>query len=205
VNFVLVAVVGYLLGCINGSQIIGKIKQIDIKNLGVKNAGASNTTLVLGWKYGAIVLLIDVFKAIIPILILKSITNDYSLIYILGAFVIVGHNYPITMRFKGGKGTASMIGIFFAIDWKLGLTSLVALIVVSFISDYLVLGVFMYYQMFVMCTIYLDVGGIPVLIATILTMLSVLKHSENFDRIDSGTETTISSLFNKNKEKRVGA
>src|SRR5690625_1981869 len=110
---------GYLFGCINGSQIIGKIKQINIKNNGMKNAGATNTTVLLGWRYGIVVAFIDIIKAIISLLILASLLYRYDmllemkvlLLYINALFVIVGHNYPLTMNFNGGKGTASLFGI----------------------------------------------------------------------------------------------
>lgn len=195
-SYILIILIGYLIGCINGAQIVGKIKHIDIKNSGVKNAGASNTTLVLGWKYGLIVLLIDVLKAVIPILILQSMTNNYSLIYLLGAFIILGHNYPMTMKFDGGKGTASVIGMVFAINWKLAIVLLVILLFVSLMTDYLVMGVVIYYIMFTTAT-HIEYGSIPTAIVIGLTIISALKHRENFTRIKYGLEPTIWSAFKK--------
>lgn len=108
-------IIGYLFGCINGSQIVGKYKNIDIKNNGMKNPGASNTTVLLGWKYGIVVACIDIFKATISLVIAAYLLDRYLvsfelqmlLLYINALFVVIGHNFPFTMNFKGGKGTAS--------------------------------------------------------------------------------------------------
>src|SRR5699024_8390363 len=122
----LIVMIGYLSGCINGSQIIGKMKNINIKSNGMKNAGATNTTVLLGWKYGFIVAFIDIMKAVISLMIATVFLNKIGimievyvlLLYVNALFVIVGHNYPIQMGFKGGKGTASLFGVLLFIDWK---------------------------------------------------------------------------------------
>jgi len=76
--------------------------------------------MLLGWKYGIFVALVDIFKATLAILLMVSfleyngVMDEYQIIllYNTAFFVILGHNYPITMNFKGGKGTASIIGAF---------------------------------------------------------------------------------------------
>jgi glycerol-3-phosphate acyltransferase PlsY len=153
----MVALVGYLFGCINGSQIIGKYKRIDIKNNGSKNAGASNTALQLGWKSGLIVALIDVFKAIISLYFITSLftfmdfTLEYQvlILYVNAMFVIVGHNFPLTMHFKGGKGTASFLGILICIDWKFAVMAFVMFLLFSIVTNYFVIGTFFAYVSFI--------------------------------------------------------
>lgn len=200
-NYLLWTLIGYVAGCINGSQIIGKIKGVDIKNSGVKNAGASNTAILLGWKFGIIVGLIDILKAIIPILILHQIGGEHqeTLMYLTGLCVILGHNYPITMKFKGGKGTASLIGLLFALDWKIGLISFVLLVLVALLTDYLVIGVLIMYVSFITMTALFDYGVIPLVIAISLTLLSVVMHIENYQRIGKKTEKKVSSMFKKKR------
>lgn len=154
--FLIAGIIGYLFGCLHGSQLVGKIKNVDIKNSGVKNAGASNTTIILGWKYGILVALIDIFKATLAILLVlfiiteNGITGDwkYLLIYTTVFFVIIGHNYPITMKFSGGKGTASLVGALIAIDWKIALIGIAILLIFTFTTDYLVIGVLCMYLSF---------------------------------------------------------
>ncbi|MEK5440917.1 MULTISPECIES: glycerol-3-phosphate acyltransferase [unclassified Fredinandcohnia] len=198
-------IIGYIFGCIHGSNIVGKLKKINIKESGVKNAGASNTTIVLGWKYGIIVALIDIGKGIVPVLIMRYWLSGYSLdertFYILlflnGAFVIIGHNFPVTMKFSGGKGTASMIGVAFAIDWKVGLIGFVLLILITLISDYLPIGVLVMYLSWVVLTYLFGYPLSAILITFALTLLCIYKHMENWKRIQNQTETRVSSMFKK--------
>ncbi|MEH7386368.1 glycerol-3-phosphate acyltransferase [Bacillus sp. JJ1521] len=196
-------VVGYIFGCIHGSTIVGKLKRVNIKESGVKNAGASNTTIVLGWKYGIIVALIDIGKGVVPVLLMKNWLGSYSLddrtfyflIFLNGAFVIIGHIFPVTMKFNGGKGTASMIGVAFAIDWKVGLIGLALLIIFSLISDYLPIGVLMMYLAWVFLTYLFGYPMYAILITFVLTLLCIYKHLENWRRIQNKTETRISSML----------
>lgn len=194
------ALIGYLLGCVNGSQIIGKMKNIDIGNKGYKNPGASNTTLLLGWKYGVIVALIDIGKAMIPLIYLKLYyANDpfqIAILYLTGLFIIIGHNYPITMKFKGGKGTASIIGMIFAINWKIGLFCIGILLLIGVISDYFVIGVWGMYLSFVGSTGF-SYGflSLQMTIALIIMSLSTIKHIENYRRILEKKEIRVSKLI----------
>lgn len=196
-------VIGYLFGCIHGSSIVGKLKRVNIKESGVKNAGASNTTIVLGWKYGIIVALIDIGKGVLPVLIMKSWLSSYVpeedifylLVFLTGAFVIIGHNFPVNMKFNGGKGTASMIGVAFAIDWKVALIGLALLLILTFISDYLVIGVLAMYLSWVILTYLFGYPLYSTVITVGLTFLCIYRHMENWKRIQDKTETRISSML----------
>lgn len=200
--YILSIVIGYLFGCLHGSQIVGKYKKVDIKKNGVKNSGASNTTILLGWKCGAIVALIDIFKATLSILLLLFILHDNDLtdatmiilVYINTLFIVIGHNYPITMKFRGGKGTASLVGAFLAIDWKIAVICIGTLIVIALVTDYLVVGVLLMYIAFVVTTFYFF-GMVPALIASLLFAISLIMHKENYRRVFAKEETELSSLF----------
>lgn len=202
--FLIASVIGYLFGCLHGSQLVGKYKNVDIKKAGVKNAGASNTTILLGWKYGILVALIDIFKATLATLLVLfivtegGITGDlrHLLVYITVFFVIMGHNYPITMKFSGGKGTASLVGALIAIDWRIALIGIGILLIFTFATDYLVIGVLCMYISFLVTT-YLYFGIEPALIVIVLSCLSILKHLENYKRILTKEETKLSSMFKK--------
>jgi len=194
------AIIGYLLGCINGSQIIGAIKNIDIGNEGYKNPGASNTTLLLGWRYGIIVALIDIGKALLPLIFLRMyLANEPNLIellYFTGLFIIIGHNYPITMKFKGGKGTASIIGMIFAINWKIALICVGVLLLIGIISDYFVIGVWGMYVSLVFST-GLSYGflSFEMTIGLIIMSISTIKHLENYRRIMENKEIRVSKFI----------
>ncbi|WP_010529351.1 glycerol-3-phosphate acyltransferase [Lentibacillus jeotgali] len=204
VTVLIVSLIGYLSGCIHGSQVVGKYKKMDIKNTGVKNSGASNTTILLGWKYGILVALIDIFKATLSILMVlyllegQGITGAAQtlLVYINALFIIVGHNHPVTMKFSGGKGTASLIGVLLAIDWKIAVIGIAILLLFTLATDYLVVGVLFMYVSFLVTT-YLSFGIEPTMVVVLLSVMSIMKHMENYKRILNKEETTISSMFRK--------
>lgn len=202
--FFIIALIGYLFGCINGSQIIGKYKQINIKRNGSKNAGASNTFLLLGWRPALIVTIIDVVKAIISlsfIALLLSYTEllfetQILLLYVNALFVIIGHNYPVTMNFNGGKGTASFLGILLFFNWKFALIAFIIFLVFSFITNYFVIGTFVAYLSFITYTSF-TYGRGPTYIAFMLAMCFVFKHKDNVKRIMNKEEMKLSSLFER--------
>lgn len=202
--FLIAAVIGYTFGCIHGSQLIGNYKKIDIKNSGVKNAGASNTAILLGWKYGIIVGIIDIFKATLAILLLLFILNEngitgdlkHLLLYTAVLFAIIGHNYPATMRFSGGKGTASVLGALLAVDWKIAVIGTAILLIFTLATDYLAIGVFFMYVSFLITT-FMFFGMEPMLIVLFLSFLSIFKHLENYRRILKKEEKKLSSMFAK--------
>ncbi|WP_414672210.1 glycerol-3-phosphate acyltransferase [Lentibacillus sp.] len=200
----MVSLIGYLFGCIHGSQVIGKYKKMDIKNTGVKNSGASNTTILLGWKYGILVALIDIFKATLSVLLVLYILESQGitgpaqtlLVYINALFIIVGHNHPVTMKFSGGKGTASLVGILLAIDWQIAVIGIAILLLFTLATDYLVVGVLFMYVSFLVTT-FLFFGIEPTMVVVLLSIMSILKHMENYKRIINKEETKISSMFRK--------
>ncbi|WP_010098185.1 glycerol-3-phosphate acyltransferase [Ornithinibacillus scapharcae] len=202
--FLVSLLLGYMFGCIHGSQLVGKYKKIDIKKSGVKNAGASNTTILLGWKYGILVGMIDIFKGTLAVLLMlyildgNGITGDTQIlfIYVTAFGVIIGHNYPITMKFSGGKGTASLVGILLAIDWKIAIIGIGILLIFTLTTDYLVIGVFMMYISFLVTTFYFF-GLEPTMIVVLLSVISILKHIENYKRIINKEEKKLSSMFQK--------
>lgn len=199
-----VAFIGYLFGCINGAQLIGKYKQTNIKNNGSKNAGASNTFLLLGWKSGAFVAFIDIFKAILSLSIVALLLiytdiffeSQILLLYVNALFVILGHNYPITMNFNGGKGTASFLGVLLFFNWKFALMALIIFLLFSIVTNYFVIGTFVAYLSFAAYTS-LAYGRGPMYITLLLTMFFILNHVDNIKRIMNKEETKLSSLFHR--------
>lgn len=203
-----IAIIGYAIGCLHGSVVAQWISGVNLKETGVKNAGASNALIVLGKRYGALVAIIDIGKGILAVVAVRLLSNQFNLdpeystllLFTVGAAVIFGHNFPFYMKFNGGKGTATVIGVLFAIDWRFGLAGLVLFIAVALLTDILVIGVFMLYVTLMAMAIWLD-GYWPILIAALLFIMAVWKHTENIKRIRAGTETRIRASFSKKKEK----
>ncbi len=121
--FLLMAVVSYLVGCFNFAVIIAKLKKKDVRKIGSGNPGTMNISREFGLKVGLINFLLDACKGGVPALIsffifrhcwfagTHVVISDFTR-YFCGVFVVIGHIFPVTMKFKGGKGIASTLGLF---------------------------------------------------------------------------------------------
>ena len=121
--FLVAAIACYLVGCFNFAVIISRIKKKDIRNVGSGNPGTMNMTRSFGLKVGAVNFFCDMLKGGVPALVGWLLFKDYFFAgtqisvsdfarYFFGVFVIIGHIFPVTMKFKGGKGIASTMGLF---------------------------------------------------------------------------------------------
>ncbi|AQQ54399.1 glycerol-3-phosphate acyltransferase [Planococcus lenghuensis] len=202
-------IIGYLIGCLHGSVAARFISGVNIKTEGVKNSGASNAAIVLGWKYGALVAAIDIGKGAAAVLLMRGLFSGSGLspemlwifLFFTGSAVVIGHNFPFYMGFSGGKGTAALIGVLLALDWRLGLTGLLLLIIVSLITDYLVIGVLCLYAVLLLAAFLPAQGEWPVITAAALFGMALWKHLENIKRIKEGTENKVSAVFRKKPAK----
>lgn len=196
---------GYFIGCLHGSSIAQIFSGVNIKKQGIKNSGASNAAIVLGWKYGVLVAFLDIFKGFIAVAGLRILLADFgvsnemlwTLLFVIGAGVVFGHNFPFYMNFDGGKGTAAVIGVMLALDWKLGLAGGLLMVAAALTTGYLVIGVLLLYGMFMAIAFWPAESVWPVLTAFILFAMAVWKHLENIARIKNGTETKVASVFKK--------
>lgn len=137
-KLILCMLFGYGLGCINPAYIMGRLRGIDLRKSGSKNAGASNAILLLGKLAGIFSALFDITKAAVAFWLAPVILSDLPLAAeIAGACAIIGHIFPFYMKFRGGKGTACLGGVLLAMDWRLLLILLAVEIVVVLITDYL--------------------------------------------------------------------
>lgn len=113
----LVIVLSYLVGNISFSRILARSKKTDITKLGSGNAGSTNVMRSFGFAFGALNLVLDMLKGFIPAIACYYIFGKSLIhLYIAGISVMVGHIYPVVFLFKGGKGIASMLGVFLAAD-----------------------------------------------------------------------------------------
>lgn len=205
-DFIIVIILGYLLGNIQAAYLLGKtIKKVDIRTMGHGNAGASNAVESLGKKFGFAVLLIDMLKGIVSILLVKAIFNvgfdseGALLLYLNGYSVILGHIFPFYMNFKGGKGTASMAGILLGLNIWIGLLGMLIVTVAALISDYIIIGTLALTIYIIGLTVFFDLGTGPILISIFGALLSLKLHLPNYKRIALGTEGRVSRVLKKRK------
>ena len=195
VKNLIVLILSYLLGSISTSIIVSKIMiGDDIRNHGSGNAGATNTLRTVG-KLGAVLVIIgDCLKAIIAILIAKMITqNAPAAIYIAGIGAVLGHNFPLYFKFKGGKGiVVSTVAILFA-DPIIGLIVMVVAILIMAVSGYVSLGSILGAGLFALLSLILRTqNGEFIVFAFILAILAIYMHRSNIKRLLSGTESKLS-------------
>jgi len=198
----MIVLIGYAFGCIQAAYLVGRfVKKIDIRTVGSKNAGASNATMTFGWKMGATVALVDILKAVGAILIIGLLfdlaATDLQWKYLAGGGVILGHDFPFFMRFRGGKGTASLVGVMAMIDWKMALAGVIAIVLITVLTDYIVFGTYAMLLVFLGFTVVLtmEVGSIGVAVG--LVLLSLFLHRKNIGKILRGEERGLRSVIRR--------
>ena len=135
---------GYGFGCIQTAYIAGKLfYKIDIREHGSGAAGATNTVRVMGMKTGLAVFVCDMAKAVLAFFVCSLMYRDGGSVIpgmYAGLGVVMGHNFPFYLKFKGGKGVASSLGILVSVDWRLFLMDsacgLLALLLHRYVSPY---------------------------------------------------------------------
>lgn len=207
-TLLVIILAAYLVGCIHGSTVAQFFSGVNLKETGVKNAGASNAAIVLGKKYGILVAAIDITKGSIVVLLLYILfhfadypeTTQMLYLFAAAAAAVIGHNFPFYMKFNGGKGTATLIGVLLALNWKLGLLAILLFIIVTVVTDYIVIGVMTLYISLIIIAVWKYPTLWTLIIAIILMLIAIVKHIENFKRIKNGEENKVSAvLWKKNK------
>ena len=131
--------VSYLMGSIPFGYILTKIfLKKDIREIGSGNIGATNALRTGNKPIGYLTLTLDVLKAVIPVLFIKI--NYPDLIHVSALSIFIGHVFPIWMKFKGGKGVATYVGILFCLSLNLGILFIFSWLIIFFISKYSSLG-----------------------------------------------------------------
>ena len=189
--------IGYLFGCFSTGFFIGKINKVDIREYGSKSAGTTNALRTLGPKAGFLTLLGDMLKAVIAILLVRMLifpSSEYVKLLTLytGLGVVIGHNYPVWLKFKGGKGIAATAGSMAAFDpWIIPFALPVFLITVA-ITKYVSVGSLILSIMFPIWVIIRNPGEIHMLlVALVYTVFAFIKHRANIMRLLNGTENKL--------------
>ncbi len=199
-KYVFCIFIGYLIGTINPSYIIARLRGVDIREKGSKNAGASNALILFGKAIGIGCALFDIAKATFSIWLCDTLFPELAYSFaVTGVACILGHVFPFYMKFKGGKGLACLGGMVLAFDWRVLLIMLAVEIVVAIVTDYICFVPLTASVIFpiVYGIMRQDVWG--ALIIAIIIPLMFYKHKENLKRIKQKTEMPFSFLWNKDK------
>lgn len=186
--YIAVLILAYLMGCSNMALYLSKYKGVDLRNSGSGNLGASNAMVLMGWGPGVIVALHDIGKALLAVVLARHFGQGLPFIgAAAGVACVLGHMFPCFLRFRGGKGFASYLGMTLALNWKFALLVMVIVALVTFISDYIVVGTV---TTVVLVPAYMAFtrGLYFSAILCIATAAILIKHRENYVRIYRGTE-----------------
>ena len=209
---VLCLAVGYVFGLFQTGYIYGRLNHIDLRNYGSGNSGTTNALRVLGKKAGLIVFLGDFFKTVIPCVILRLIVGPddprlYLLILYTAFGVILGHNLPFDMGFKGGKGIAATAGLLISFDWRIAFICLGIFVVTVAITRYVSLGSILVVTAFLIGVIFwgsrgdyhVEASHLYELygLAAVITVMAIWRHRANISRLAHGTEN---KLWGKKKK-----
>ncbi len=197
--YALIVVIGYFCGCLQCGYIVGRLNNIDIRDYGSGNAGATNVLRVLGKVSSLCTFLGDALKGFIPVLILKYLVcpgmpdvNSQFAQLLIGFAAVMGHDYPFYLKFKGGKGISTSAAVMMAFDWRMGVISFLIFVVVVFCTRYVSLGSCLLSVAFVIEMAVFHPGRIELLVMAVLfAFFAIYRHRANIKRLMNGTESKI--------------
>lgn len=205
--------IGYLFGIIQTAYIYGKMNGIDIREYGSGNAGTTNALRVLGKKAGAIVFAGDFLKCFVTVHLVQLLfrTTAADILPLIGLYgaagCILGHNFPIQLNFRGGKGIACTAGLLAAFDPRIGIVALITFLLIVILTRYVSLGSIIIVTEFTLLLIVFGQMGFyhmaqPALmemyvLGAFLNIMAIYRHRANIVRLLHGTEHKV---FSKKQE-----
>lgn len=186
--YLLIALIGYLIGTSNMAIYLAKLKGVDLKAGGTGNPGASNALILMGWRAGVLVGAHDIGKAILAVWLCGKLFPGAAFCGVVaGVACVIGHMFPFYLRFRGGKGFASYLGMTLALNWRFALILLAVLAVLLIVTDYIVVCTMTTVVSFpVYCAA--TSHYITALLLCVASAIIIYKHRANLVRIVKGTE-----------------
>ncbi len=189
--FILVAA-SYFIGAIPFGLLLSRSSGVDIRTRGSGNIGATNVARTLGKKIGILTLLLDVAKGFLPMFVTALVIGEGPgrnlIIALSGAATVIGHMYPVYLRFKGGKGVATGLGVFLYLAPLSVLFSLLLFIVAVALSGFVSLGSLLASAAIPLWFYLLGAAGWKILLSSFIGIMIWLKHIPNIKRLLAGTE-----------------
>jgi acyl phosphate:glycerol-3-phosphate acyltransferase len=192
---------GYLLGSLNASVIVGKIYGKDIRSHGSRSAGLTNTLRALGKSAAVFVLAGDILKGVVACLIglrlgvyvHSGAATDCVSLLAAGAGAVIGHNWPVYFGFRGGKGVLTGVAVLFMFDWAMALICLGVFVVIVALTRYVSLGNICATAFFAAISFMPVFGHTHYFhaFALLMALIIIFKHRENMQRLLSGTENKL--------------
>src|SRR5919206_2156637 len=211
-NELLIIVVAYLLGSIPTSVWVSKyFFDIDIRDYGSGNAGATNTYRVLGAKWGTLVMIVDMLKGIIAtslyILLPHYMHDEWdrtNLMVGLGLAAVIGHIFPIWAGFRGGKGVATLFGMILAIQPIVAVCCVGVFLLVLYLTRFVSLSSILAGISFAVFILFIfnDAVTLYRVFSVAVALLVILTHQKNINRILKGTESKVPILKHRDRRRQ---
>ncbi|WP_170372335.1 glycerol-3-phosphate 1-O-acyltransferase PlsY [Ruegeria arenilitoris] len=184
------AAIGYLMGSVPYGMIVARVMGLgNLRQIGSGNIGATNVLRTGSKAAAALTLLFDAGKGAVAVLLARALAgDDAAQVAALAAFV--GHCYPVWLSFKGGKGVATFLGLWLALDWRVGVACCLTWLVAAAIWRISSLGALAAAALSTTWVMILTDGS-TFLLGVVLTLLIYWRHRENLARIKAGTEPKI--------------
>lgn len=186
-------VAAYLIGNLNFAYILVKfLKNEDVRNYGSGNAGTTNVLRVMGKNVAIPVFLLDALKGCLVVVIGRYVLNLNEVFLVIGGIAVVaGHNWPAFLQFRGGKGTATSLGVFLTYDWEVAIIAIMIGLIVLAIWKMVSLTSMVGMTMLPIFALLFGRTVTEVIFTVVLCLFSLFQHRKNIGRIIQGRESKL--------------
>jgi glycerol-3-phosphate acyltransferase PlsY len=190
-TFFLLIVVAVLMGSIPFGVLIARVRGVDLKKVGSGNIGATNVLRTMGKAPAFLTLTGDVLKGAIPVLAANYLLHNPTLEGIVGLAAILGHNFSLFLRLRGGKGVATSIGVLFVYSPYAAAATVVLWLAAIFLTRYSSLGAIVSFGLLPVSMYLFDNSREKLIVSFVMAALLMIRHADNINRLIRGTEPRI--------------
>ena len=186
-------IAAYLIGSIPVGVLLSKLKGKDPRSVGSGNIGATNVMRTAGKAFGIITLLGDICKGFIPTVLAVRADISEPLVAAIGFAAFLGHLFPVFLKFRGGKGVATALGVYLAVSPVTILISAILFVLILLKWRYVSAGSLVGALSVPLLLYLLEAPGIYVVLSLVIAVLVIIKHLDNIKRLMAGTEHRLGS------------
>ena len=190
-KIVILITFAFLLGSVPVGAVIAKFKSIDLRKVGSGNIGATNVLRAMGRGPAIITLIGDILKGTISLVIARHFLHNLTMEGIVGLAAVLGHNFSVFLRFRGGKGVATSIGVLLAYAPKAAVVTILIWLAVVFVTKYSSLGAIVSFGFLPLSVYILAHSTEKLVVSVLMATLLIVRHSANIGRLIRGTESKI--------------
>jgi glycerol-3-phosphate acyltransferase PlsY len=198
--YLLLIIASYFIGAIPSGVVLAMaFSGKDIRQEGSGNIGATNVTRVLGKKLGALTLVGDLLKGFLPVWVGSYLVSSLNVVCLMGCAAFLGHLFPVYLKFKGGKGVATALGVFLYLSPIVILVEIIVFVFVVGIWKYVSLGSLIAAASMPLLLVVIGSPKPVVLLSMAFALLIFIKHKANIQRLLNGTENKFGTKKEQNR------